>query len=344
MKGVLLERSPEGVRFLRMAVSALPQDLQPPERAQAIRSVVQSLRDDHEVRIVTAVSGSNAVLRSVLFPRMSPQELKAALAFEAEKYIPFKLDETYLDFFIVGNRPAGRMEVLLAAARNDLVDSHVEMLQSAGITPSAVDLEPLALSNALELSHPLKKAASAGPRKRPAKGQAGAEGEGKEMAGTGEVVALLHVGARATILVALMDSCFEFSRESSIGGAAFSRAVAQGLRLDGTQAEELKLHPDSRGAEVRSLLQPVWESWVVQCRASLDFYENQFGHKVQRFMISGGSARLSGFKEWLQETLGLPTEEWDPAAALKSEVDPQQLESHRPVLAVAVGLAVRELL
>ncbi len=334
VKGVLVSHTPEGVKLLQIATAAVSSESDPAKRVEAIQTVVRSLQSEHEARIVTAVGGSNAVLRVVLLPKMSPQELKAALSFESEKYIPFKLEEVYLDFAIVGDRPGGRMEVLLAAARQDLVDAHLELLRSASVTPHAVDLEALALANAWEIAHPKTKTVvaqgskiskEAGPAERP------------------EVVGLIHVGARGTILVFLQGSQLQFTRESAIGGNAFTQAIVEKLGLDPLEAEKIKCQPQTQSAQVRMILQPVWEEWLTQCRVSFDFYENQFGHQIQRLLLSGGSARLAGFKEWIGEILGLPIEAWDPVGQLATEVDPQHLELHRSRLGVALGLAVREL-
>ncbi|MBI3615494.1 MAG: type IV pilus assembly protein PilM [Candidatus Omnitrophica bacterium] len=316
VKGVLLKSAPQGPPLVRFATAPILPGAELPQRAQAVQQVVESLRDGRQVRVVTAVAGPSAVLRSVLLPKMSPQELKGALAFEAEKYIPFKLEEATLDFSIVGDRPEGRMEVLLAAARQELIQSHLALLEAAGVTPYAVDLEALALANAWGKSHP----------------NPGSEG-----------VALIHVGARGTILIFLLGSLLQFTREVSVGGSSFTQVIGESLQLDALQAEAIKCRPETRSAEVQTVLQPLWEKWLTQCRASFDFYEDQSGQRIQRVALSGGSSRLAGFKEWIQEGLGVPMEEWNLLEGFASEVDPAQMEQNRDSLGVAVGLAVREL-
>ena len=313
VKGVLLSRTDVGLKLLRFAAQSLPPSADAAARAQTIREVVRSL-DERDTRVVVAVGGPGAVLRTVLLPEMSDQELKGALSFEAEKYIPFKLDETFLDSAILGKRPGGRMEVLLAAARRDLVSSHLELLSEAGVKPDILDLEALALANAWELSRP-------------------ADASG--------VVALIHIGARGTILNFLLGTQLQFTREIPIGGESFTQAVAQGLQLDAAEAEKIKCEPGDRLSQVRLALQPQLEEWLSQCRVSFDFYENQFGQRVERLALSGGSVRLVEFKEKVREALGFPLEEWNPLSGLASDADPKQLESAAPTLGVAVGLALR---
>ena len=294
----------------------LPKNAELSKRTAAIGQVLQKLNQS-QARIITALSGPGIVLRLINLPKMTPRELRNSLEFEAEKYIPFKLKETCLDFSIVGDKPDGRMDLFLVAGRKDLVNAHLDLLASVKVIPAVVDLEALALVNAWEVTHP----------KPPQE----------------EVVALLHVGARCTILDFIRGAQFQFSREAPIGGDVFTQVLTENLNLDYAQAEALKCDPKERASEVQTVLQPVWEEWLSQCRVSFDFYENQFGYHLNRLAFSGGSTLLAGFKEWVQQATGLPVEHWNPLDGFSVEAEPKLIETYRPSLSVAVGLAVREL-
>ena len=316
LKALLVSGSFAVPRLKRMALKNFPPLADQRQKAEIIRSVVNSLNGGREVPIVTGVGGVGTVLRSVSLPEMSEKELKAAFSFEAEKYIPFKLEETFFDSCILGKRPGGRMEVLVAAARKELVNAHLELLSAAGVIPHIVDLESLALGNAWGFCRP------------------GTGGESK-------VTALLHVGARGTILDFFEGSQLQFTREIPIGGDSFTKAFAENLRLSVAEAEKVKCQQADRAPDVRAALESAWEDWLSQCRVSFDFFENQFGRKVEQLVLSGGSARLIGFKEKVFHSVGLPTDEWNPAAGFLSDVDQQELVSAGSSLAVAVGLAIR---
>ncbi len=318
IKGVRLHRTSAGVRLDRFEKAVLPIGADESHQVQALKTVFEGL-DVPGARWVTAVGGPGVVLRSVLMPKMTPQELKSSLTFEAEKHIPFKLEETFLDCAILGDRPSGRMEVLLAAAKSELVRAHLNRLKSAGIFPQVVDFEALGLANTWEVTVPSPK-------------------------GGLEVVGLLHVGARRTILNFFVGAQWQFSREIPMGGDHFTQALAEGLRRNALEAERIKCEPGDRVEQVEKLLQPRWEDWRTQAQVSFDFYEDQFGRKVERLFLSGGSAQLTGFKEWIQQATGLATEEWDPLAGLSIEGKEADLESDRGSLGVAVGLGLREVM
>ena len=315
IKGVKLTRTTKGLTLAEFSRVDVASDADSARRAQAIGQVLEAL-DPRDSRIVTAVGGSGAVLRFVLLPKMTPQELKTALSFEVERYIPFKLDESLLDFSIIEDQGGGRMKVLLAAAKTELVHSHLEFLKAAAVQVAAVDLEAVALANAWEASFIREESP--------------------------KVTGLIHVGARSTILDLFLDSQLQFTREIPIGGEAFTQAVAKGLQMGPLQAETVKCHPGERLGQVQTAIQPSWEEWLSQCRLSFDFYEDQSGQKIERLNLSGGSARLCGFKEWIHLATGLPTEEWNLTSGLILEVDLKQLGLEQLCFGVAIGLAVRE--
>lgn len=301
VKGVLLQKGPSGLLPPKCALQEISPAGDVPARLQGIQTVLRELSAEKKP-VLSAVGGPGTVLRPVTVPKMTREELKTSLHFEAEKYIPFKLEECFIDSAILRDQPGGRMEVFIAAARKEIVQGHLDLLAAAGVTPQAVDLEPIALANGWELSPPA--------------------------GGTDQPTGLLHAGARGTILNFFAGAALQFSREIPIGGDLFTRHIADGLRVDVSEAERIKCRPGERLGEIRTLLQPVWEEWGAQCRASLDFYENQYGRRVERLFFSGGSALLSGLTEWMGETSGLPVQVWDPL-------------SMGPRLAAALGLAAR---
>jgi type IV pilus assembly protein PilM len=263
------------------------------QRAGAVQRALQAVGAEKNP-VIAAVGGPGTVLRSVVVPKMTPEELKTALTFEAEKYIPFKLNEVFIDSAILGdqpggpgrNLPGGRMEIALGAARKELVQGLLEMLTSAGTAPAAVDLEAVALADAWEVSRPTSGA---------------------------EPVGLVHIGARGTILSFFKEAQLQFTREIPLGGDSFAKEAAEGSK----------------------------EQWHSQCRASFDFYESQFGQRVERLYLSGGAVGLEGFREWVQEAAGLSVEAWNPLSGLQTSLSADQVQAIGPSLAVAVGLGVR---
>lgn len=298
-------------RLDRLAVRPLPAGADQAAKADEIRRALEPM-DLRQAVLVTAVGGSGTVVRTAVFPRMTPPELRSAISFEADKYLPFKPEEVYLDAAVLGEAGPGRAEVLVVAARRDLIQERLETLSQAGLSPAVVDLEALALANAV-----------------------GTDGGSAVSKGT---MAHLQVGAKGTLINLLQDGRLRFVREIPLGGNSFTQALSEGLRIDAPEAERLKCDPAGRESEVAGILRPAWEGWLAECKRSFDFYESQHGQQIGRLLISGGSALSEGFRSWLQESAGLPLAVWDPLQGLEAEVPP----GIQPVtLGVAVGLALR---
>src|SRR5207249_4858861 len=107
------------------------------------------------------------------------------------------------------------MDVLLAVAQEDLINSHVAALQAAGLQPVAIDIEPLATSRALlELAN----------------GDAALTG----------TVALVDLGANTTDISIFRNGLIGFTRSTPLAGNALSRAISEQVGQPLDQAERLK--------------------------------------------------------------------------------------------------------
>lgn len=313
VKAVKLQPTAERMQLVRAETAPIAVGAEGDGRAAAVGQLLGEI-GAREVPLLASVGGTGTVLRRVSLPRMTVAELRTALSFEAEKYIPFRLEEVFFDCCILGERPNGQMEILLAAARKELVDDLQALLSGKGFTATAVDLDMVALANAWEAL-------------------GSAQGEA--------VTALIHVGHRGTVVDFFSGSQLQFAREIALGGQFFTKALSEELRLDALEAERLKCQPDARVEEVQRALRHAWEEWLGQCRGSFDFYENQYGRRVDQLLLTGGSAALAGFKDWIQQGTGMPAEIWDPMAKLECGPEVRVPEGARAAYSVALGLALR---
>ena len=103
-------------------------------------------------RVAAALGGRNLFIREVNFPRMTEKEMREAIRWDLEKYVPFSPDNLYFDFWIVGSG-ATEMEVrvLLVAVPKEVVDSLVRVVKKAGLKLVAIDIEPLAIQRTLPM-------------------------------------------------------------------------------------------------------------------------------------------------------------------------------------------------
>lgn len=171
-------------------------------------------------KCVSSVSGqSNVVVRVIEVPKMKPEELAETMRWEIERHVPFAAQEVEYDFHPLekpGDDPdAQEMEVLLAVAQQDLVNSHVETLFSAGLQPMAIDVEPLAASRSLI--------------------------EASQNGALGEIVAIVNIGANVTDVGIFENGLLTFpSPPIAIAGINFTREISEAFGQTLDQAEITK--------------------------------------------------------------------------------------------------------
>ncbi len=207
----------------------------------ALGLAVKQLMKDSGISVKRAVgclSGQNAVvIRIIEVPRMTDAELKETMKWEVERHVPFAPSETVLDYQpLVPLTPEAasgpNMEVLLAVAQQDAVNSYLDTLYAAGLDPIALDVEPLALSRALlDLQ-------SGQPVSRPQM----PTGEQAFLGGglPSETVAIVNIGAANTDIAIFQGDQLAFPRSLPLAGDSLTRAIAEALQFPVEQAERIK--------------------------------------------------------------------------------------------------------
>lgn len=306
------------------------------DRAQALAEVFQ--RGKFASRnVVTSVAGQSVVVRYVAMPRMSDNELKQAVRIEADRYVPFELDEVVLDCQPLRRKPHrqedaandDQMNVLLVACRMQLLEEQVKLVSSQGLTPQAIDVDAFALANAWELCGL--------PDEELDSGEGGAKSEERGLA-------LVDVGASRTSINVLCGGETCFSREIGIGGQDMTQAVARRMGVELFEAEAIKRAGDERRAEVSKAIAPVLEDLTSEITLSLDYVENHEGLRVEEILLSGGGALAPGAVTYIEQATARTTRTWNPLAGLRvaeDRVDVEELEAWAPSLVVALGLASR---
>ncbi len=278
-------------------------------------------------RVASAVSGKSVIFRFINLPHMSEDNLANAVRFEADKYIPFDIDEVEID----AERLSGaqdksadvseeEMKVLLVAAKKTLLEDQAQMLMDLGLQPSSIGIDSFAIGNAYELNDLVSPGLQ--------------EGE--------HTVALIDIGASKSSINILRNNVTYFAREVPMGGQDLTNAITRRFGLEDRDAEALKRDPQEQIAEVQDAVAHVLDDLGNEINLSFDFFENQFDGEVQDVYLSGGSVLLPFLEEGLEKIFEKRTRVWNPIEGLKvrsDNVDIDALNRFAPQLAVAVGLA-----
>ncbi|MDD2689601.1 MAG: type IV pilus assembly protein PilM [Candidatus Omnitrophica bacterium] len=309
------------LRFFKEGTELSAFEIEPSQLdvASALKRLKNSLGEIDGVNL--SASGSSTVIRYVEFPRMSSEELKQSLKFEAQKHIPFSIGEVNLDGNILKpDLPDNKMLVLVAAAKKELVKQRLKLIEDAGMKPNLIDIDSIALMNAFNFNY--------------------AQDETLQH----KTVALLNIGGAVTNLDIMEDGIPRLSRDIHIAGNNITNKIKDIFAVDFGTAENLKLNPTSEKAnKVTVALESVLTNLAAEIRTSFDYYESQSASSVAKIFLSGGTSKFNGLKEILTNFLGIEVEHWDPLKqiSLPGKLDAQKVKASSGQLAVAVGLALR---
>lgn len=313
IKMVKLKFNQEGAELCGFA-------LEPTPAAIELGGVLKKIKDSSGLGALNiSFSGPSTVIRYVNFPKMDREDLRRSLRFEAQKHIPFSIDEINLDSFILkDDLPDSRMLVLLAALKKDAASQRLKLIEETGLKVNLADIDSLALINAFNFNFP----AAGNPQQK--------------------VVALLNVGASISSLNILDEGIPRLSRDIHIAGNNFTQKVADLLGINFKEADKIKINPPADKAN--TAIESVLASLATEVRISFDYYESQNASNVAKIFLSGGSSRLAGFKDMLVDSLGIEAEYWDPFSKIKLDphLDAQELKSAAGQFGIAIGLALRQ--
>ena len=292
-------------------------------------AILEVLRDNsfHTKRVVTSVYGKSVIVRYLSMTRMPEEDLRNAIRYEADKYIPFDVEDVVMDSQPLPDDQLvdasdNEMRVLLVAVKRALIDDHVSLLSGLGLQPTIIDVDSFAVGNAFEL----------------ARGGAFYEEDADR------AIALLDIGANKTNINIFYGGTSYFTREIYLAGDDFTHAVAKRLGMDLDSAEARKRDPGEHPEEVMEAVMPSFDDLANEILLSFDYFENQFDREVEEVYLSGGGAQMVGIEEALERTLNRPTHRWDPTEGIdvhEGTVDFEQVRKDSGQLAVAVGLASR---
>ncbi|HSI88611.1 MAG TPA: type IV pilus assembly protein PilM [Pyrinomonadaceae bacterium] len=291
--------------------------------ADAIQSVCNAGSVDSDL-VVTGVSGHSVIIKNIVLPAMSAEELEESIDWHAEEHIPYDLADVSLDYQVTANN-GDSTNILIAACKRERIDNIRQAVQLAGKEPYVIDVDTFALQNCYELNY---------------------------QPDDSQVVTLLNIGASTMNVNIVKGTRSLFSRDITVGGSQFTDIIQRSLGVSFLQAEAMKRGVSNavEGVEetaIEPLIKEVTEMVAMEIQKTFDFYRatSEDNHTVvQKILISGGGSKLAGLAQDLSARLELPVEILDPFRNIKvdsKKFDPDYLSEIMPEMAVAVGLAMR---
>lgn len=311
--------------------------------AEVIKEAIKKVKGDQlkTKYVIVSLPEEKSFLQVIQMPKMSEEDLKSAVIYEAENYIPLPLEQVYLDSQIIPPvlNHLDHFDVLIVAFPKRIVDSYVRCLKKAGLQPKALEIESLAIARSL-----IKDEETNCP------------------------VLLIDLGAARTSLAVFSGHSLRFTSSISLSSKHFTEIISKNFNISLQEAERLKveyglekkvrLRPGKEGfervvekGEIFEALVPALVDLIQQIQKYLDYYRTHAFHEhlsssneISKILLCGGGANLAGLTELLSMELKVPVELGNPWVNIpikdKKEISEFSLEKSLRY-ATALGLALR---
>ena len=290
--------------------------------------------------VSAAVGGRFVLVREAVFPAMSSEELEIAIKWDIGKYVPYEENSYYYDFAILdvndafGGEFDEQSRVLLVASPIKTVNDIVDALKEAHLKVWAVDVEPLAMAETLDVSFE-------------------------------EANIIVDIGCFQTQIIIFSGHVPSFSEKISWGGQKFTELIMEEFGLEFDEAEKFKLSQNEDLIELKiepELKLEKEEIWQKQYRLEKQFkrlsgelsseisrvINNYFSKNpqanIEKIYLIGGGANLKGLSADIEaEFKKIPVSVHNPLSGLdiSHDIDQNYINKAAPQLTVAIGLALR---
>jgi general secretion pathway protein L len=301
------------VEYFERPIPRARPDLDAAERRELEDDVLRKLKAEGVLdaeTIVTALPGNKLAMRVLKLPFTDMRQIESTLGFELENFLPYSVDDIVYDYMVL-SKGESHTELLATAVPLAYFEDKLAQLDGIGVDPRIVGVGPLSFLH-LYKQLPISEL---------------------------EPIAFVDIGAAKTDILVLRGPRMELVRTHSRGGDQVSQAIAEELGVEWSEAERIKLEEGLIAPEgapflddrqqalsraARRGVDPILSAVLMTLQAQVG--QNEDKVPVKRIYLAGGTSRLRGLFDYMEETLGIPTESLDLA-----QLEWNKLESSSPL-------------
>ncbi len=295
--------------------------------AEPIKNAIKGLFENLKIKnkkVVVSIPAISVITKKITLAEREDLNIEEEVRREAEQFIPYDIEEVSLDFDIMGTSyedEIGRLEIIVAAAKKQLIEKYIRLIQESGLIPGIIDVDIFAMQNAFEMTERLDP----------------------------EVCYILvDIGSETINTNVVKGDILLFTRSSLLGGDQITKRIMDEFQIDFREAEAVKFGlkelEKNKERKVREIFRETVEEWTEEIKGSIDFFYRSYpGEKIKELFLTGGSSRIKGLKEFIEEKIDIPVKKINPFSNLtvSKKIDPSYLEYISAEFSVAFGLALR---
>ena len=293
---------------------------------EAVSDAIRQLFKTYNIKeqnVAVSIGGYSVIVKKINVQNMPEEQLQETIQFEAEQYIPFDISDVNLDFQILGESEhnPNQMSVFLVAAKKEMVNDYINLVNLAGLNPCIIDVEAFALQNIFELNYDAQE----------------------------ENIALIDIGASKTSLNILRGMTSVFMRDVALGCLQINQKIVSLVGCSLEEAEQLKQgeQQDKISSEdLNNIISAVVSDWCTEIRRALDFFYSTYPEdQITRIILSGGGANIAEFRQLLGAETSAHVEIINPFQNLTIDddaFDSAYVQQIAPQATICMGLAIRK--
>ncbi len=332
LKLVELSRAGRSVRVDHYGVEELAPGLIIEHQIKDIDQVSQSLKrlvaksGTKLKRAAVCVASTNVITKAITVQsEIDEGELEALVEVEADRVVPYALDDVNIDFVNTGKSAQSTDEdqLQLVVCRKNVVESLVSVLEEAELEAAVVDVDHFALARVNDFVS-----------------------QGHVGGGQARTTALMDFGFNTSRLLVFHNNRIIYSRENPFGGRQLIDSISQKYGLPPQDAAHALRANELAKSFKNEVLKPFVKTLMQEILRTLQFFYSSSTHnRVDQLLITGGCAQIGNIDNFIQKRIEIPTAVLNPFAAtrLGSRVDRDRFRRDIPSLGVAAGLALRGL-
>ena len=326
-----LRETGKGLHLVRFDSKTLPPEGVVDGAVMNFGAVVDRLKElvvDNRLKnkpAALSISGHSVIIKKISLPEMTDEELNSSIMWEAEQYIPFDINEVHVDVQVLDPKAGqGQMDVLLVAAKKEVINDYTSIAMEAGLSPVVMDVDTFAVQNVFELNYGFPP---------------------------NETVALVNIGASMINIDIVSNGVLQFTRDISMGGSLLTEEIQRGLGVSYEEAEHYKtgggetISSSAIFREVQRLSERVANTLVTEIQRSIEFFKaTSISVDISRVYLSGGSCQMQALIQAMEQRLEVSVELVNPFKNIVIDTrrfDIGLLQKMAPAAGVAVGLALR---
>lgn len=276
-----------------------------------------------ERNVAISIGGYSVIVKKINVQTMTEEQLQDTIHFEAEQYIPFDINDVNLDFQILGesDQASNQMNVLLVAAKKEMINDYISLINLAGLNPCIIDIDAFALQNIFETNYDIEN----------------------------ENVALIDIGASKTSLNILKGRNSVFMRDVSLGCGQINQKIVSMLDCSFEEAELIKFGEKTdkiSPEDLSDIASSIVTDWCTEIRRALDFFYSTYpDDQIRQIVISGGGGNINEFRELLAAETSAEVKTINPFAKFhidSERFDRSYLDRIAPQASICMGLATRK--